>query len=76
MDQELAQHEDSLKHVLNLSQNDRLLTDSVVKSGVEAELVQILLAEQGNDRAEADESVHPFLSSASRPGPSLDNPTR
>lgn len=76
VDQELAQHEDSLKHLLNLSQSDRLSGDSAVKSGVEAELVQVLLAKQGSDRAKAEDSVHPFLASASRPGTSLDNPTR
>lgn len=76
VDQELAQHEDSLKHLLHLSQSDRLSRDPAVKSGVEAEPVQVLLAEQGGDRAKAEDSVHSFLASASRPGTSLDNPTR
>lgn len=75
VDQELAQHDDSLKRLLNLSEKDRLSMDSVIKSEVDADLVHVLLTE-GSERAKTEESVRPFLSSVNTAGTNLDNPTR
>lgn len=76
MDQELAQHEDSFKRLLNLSAKHRLSVDSDVKPEVDADLVHVLLAEKGREGAKTEESVRPFLSSVNCPGTHLDNPAR
>lgn len=76
VDQELAQHEDSFKRFLNITEKDRLPMDSVVKSKVDAGLVHVLLAEKGSEGAKTDESLRPFLSSMNSPGKNLDNPAR
>lgn len=76
VDQELTQHEDSFKRLLNLSEKDRLSMDSVLKPEVDADLVRVLLTEEGSERAKTDESVRLFLSSVNNTGTNLDNPTR
>lgn len=68
MDQELAKHEDSFKRFLNLSERDRLSVESVVKSEVDADLVHVLLTENGGERAKTEESARPLLSSVNSPG--------
>lgn len=50
--------------------------DSVLKPEVDADLVRVLLTEEGSERAKTDESVRLFLSSVNNTGTNLDNPTR
>lgn len=75
MNPELAQREDTFKHLLNLSENGRLSAPPNVKSEGEADPVHVLMTEKGSKMVRTEDSVHPFLS-VNIPGTNLDTPTR